>query len=301
MSGWLCSRSPPASSRSARTSAPTFITSSGRWAWPAAAERGSPTFLKARCRATPGRTSRASPALAGTSFTTPPRTPPSTPVSSGCGSCSVPPTGSATAPSRTTARMSSAPRVCSGDSAGQTGDLAHYSPGRHFSVWSIDGVACGALICYDYRFPELYREYKKRGVQLVFHSFHAARFSSERIAAVGQVIGPGFARLNRSATHTYPGITMPAAMTAAAAANHVWISCPNSSAPQSCWPAFFVRADGVTTGRLRRNVPGVLISALDPERDLYDLDRGLAGPRPGRCPAQRHRRQRPALRRPHPD
>ena len=192
-------------------------------------------------------------------------------------------------------------RFCSGDSAGQTGDLAHYSPGRHFSVWSIDGVACGALICYDYRFPELYREYKKRGVQLVFHSFHAARFSSERIAAVGQVIGPGFARLNRSATHTYPGITMPAAMTAAAAANHVWISCPNSSAPQSCWPAFFVRADGVTTGRLRRNVPGVLISALDPERDLYDLDRGLAGPRPGRCPAQRHRRQRPALRRPHPD
>ena len=126
-------------------------------------------------------------------------------------------------------------RFCSGDSAGQTGDLAQ-----------------------------------------------AARFSSERIAAVGQVIGPEFARLNRSATHTYPGITMPAAMTAAAAADHVWISCPNSSAPQSCWPAFFVRADGVTTGRLRRNVPGVLISALDPERDLYDStaawrDRALAG------------------------
>ena len=63
---------------------------------------------------------------------------------------------------------------------------------------------------------------------------------------------------------------MPAAMTAAAACNHVWISCPNSSAPQSCWPAFFVRADGITTGRLRRNVPGMLISAVDTGQDLYD-------------------------------
>jgi hypothetical protein len=59
-------------------------------------------------------------------------------------------------------------------------------------------------------------------------------------------------------------------MTAAAAASHVWISCPNSSARESCWPAFFVRADGVTTGRLRRNVPGVLLSVLDTERELYD-------------------------------
>jgi predicted amidohydrolase len=174
-------------------------------------------------------------------------------------------------------------RFCAGDSAGQAGDLAHYSSGRHFSVWSIDGWACGALICYDYRFPELYREYKRRGVQLVFHSFHAARLSAERIAAIGQTIGPEFAAVNRSAaTHTYPGITMPASMTAAAAANHVWISCPNSSAPQSCWPAFFVRADGITTGRLRRNVPGVLISTVDSERELYDStaawrDRAMAG------------------------
>jgi predicted amidohydrolase len=161
-------------------------------------------------------------------------------------------------------------RFCSGDPDGRSGDLAHYSPGSHFSVWSIDGVCCGALICYDYRYPELYREYKKRGVQLVFHSFHAANASPERIAAIGAAIGAGFGKLNPAATHTYPGITMPAAMTTAAACNHVWISCPNSSAPQSCWPTFFVRADGITTGRLRRNVPGVLISTVDTRQDLYD-------------------------------
>jgi len=161
-------------------------------------------------------------------------------------------------------------RFCSGDPGERSGDLAHYSPGSHFSVWRIDGVCCGALICYDYRYPELYREYKKRGVQLVFHSFHAAHASPGRIAMIGAAIGTEFEKLNPAATHTYPGITMPAAMTTAAACNHVWTSCPNSSAPQSCWPAFFVRADGITTGRLRRNVPGVLISTVDTRQELYD-------------------------------
>ena len=152
-------------------------------------------------------------------------------------------------------------RFCSSGPDGRSGDLAHYSPGGHFSVWTIDDVCCGALICYDYRFPELYREYKKRGVQLVLHSFHAARAAPEQV---------------------YPRITMPPAMTTAAACNHVWISCPNSSAAQSCWPAFFVRADGVTTGRLRRNVPGVLLSTVDTGQDLYDSttawrERAMAG------------------------
>ncbi len=32
-------------------------------------------------------------------------------------------------------------------------DLDHYSPGSRFSTWTIDEVRCGALICYDYRFP----------------------------------------------------------------------------------------------------------------------------------------------------
>jgi deaminated glutathione amidase len=164
-------------------------------------------------------------------------------------------------------------RFCGGNVDERSGDLAHYSPGDHFSVWCIDGVRCGALICHDYRYPELYREYVRRDVQLVFHSFHAANAAPEQVAAIGERIGTEHAALNQAPTFTYPGITMPAAMTTAAACNHVWISCPNSSAPESLWPSFFVRADGITTGRLRRNIPGVLISTVDTGQDLYDSTR----------------------------
>lgn len=116
----------------------------------------------------------------------------------------------------------------------------------------------------------------------MFHSFHAAHITPEALAAIGAAIGPELHRLNRAATHTYPGITMPAAMTTAAACNYVWISCPNSSAPESAWPSFFVRADGVTTGRLRRSAPGVLICTVDTEQNLYDStatwrDRAMSG------------------------
>jgi predicted amidohydrolase len=173
-------------------------------------------------------------------------------------------------------------RFCAGDASGRSGDLAHFTPGDHFSVFSIGGIRCGVLICYDYRYPELYREYKRRGVQLMFHSFHAAHATPDRFAAMRATLGAGVEHLNSGATFTYPGITMPATMTAAAAANHMWISCPNSSARESCWGAFFVRADGVTTGRLPRNRAGVLISMVDTDAELYDStvtwrERALSG------------------------
>lgn len=164
-------------------------------------------------------------------------------------------------------------RFCSGGPEERSGDLAHYSPGDHASVWDINGVRCGALICYDYRYPELYRDYKRRGVELVFHSFHAANVSPEQVLVIGESIGSAFEPLNPAASFTYPGITMPAAATAAAAANHLWISCPNSSARESLWPSFFLRADGITIGRLRRNTAGVLISTVDTTDDLYDSTR----------------------------
>jgi predicted amidohydrolase len=172
-------------------------------------------------------------------------------------------------------------RFCAGDPSGHTSDLAHYTPGNHECCFVIRGVRCGAAICHDYRYPELYRQLKRGGVQLVFHSYHAGNIAPERWAAMrNQTVGDRYARLNPAGT--YPGITMPATMTAAAAANHVWISCPNSSARESCFGSFFVRADGITTGRLPRNRTGILLSTVDVTQPLYDStaawrDRAIAG------------------------
>lgn len=159
-------------------------------------------------------------------------------------------------------------RFCAGDRSGRRGDLAHYSPGDHFSVFEIRGVRCGVQICHDYRYPELYREYRRRRVALVFHSFHAGGFSSQVRALLRREVGERHCALNRGAS--LPEITMPASLQAAAASSHVWISASNTSARESCWPAFFVRPDGVITGRLRRNRGGVLISSVDTRARLYD-------------------------------
>lgn len=169
---------------------------------------------------------------------------------------------------------------CAGDRSEETGDLAHYSPGDHLSVFTIGGVRCGALICHDYRYSELYRGYKRRGVELVFHSYHAGNIPPERFRAMREQVGAENWQLNPE--ETIPGITMPATMMAEAANNHVWISCPNSSARESCWPSLFVRPDGVVTGRLGRHEAGVLVSEVDTEAGIYDStedwrDRAMGG------------------------
>jgi predicted amidohydrolase len=51
------------------------------------------------------------------------------------------------------------------------GKEAHsYTSGKDFLVISIKGMKCGFLICYDSCFPVLYDTYRKKGVQLIFHS-----------------------------------------------------------------------------------------------------------------------------------
>jgi hypothetical protein len=87
-------------------------------------------------------------------------------------------------------------------------------------------------------------------------------------------------RINPAAT--LPGITMPATMHAAAANNYMWISCPNSSARESCFPSFFVRPDAVLTGRSRRHTADILVSEVNTDEQFYDSavawrDRAMRG------------------------
>lgn len=42
-----------------------------------------------------------------------------------------------------------------------------FAPGDSFDVFNLDGICCGATICYDLRFPELYRHLALQGAQLI--------------------------------------------------------------------------------------------------------------------------------------
>jgi predicted amidohydrolase len=171
-------------------------------------------------------------------------------------------------------------RFCAGDRRSRTGDLAHYTPGNHCTVFELRGVRCGAQICHDYRYPELYRESQRRGVELMFHSFHAGGLSAASYRSMQAQVGRRFQRFNPGTT--LPEITMPAAMHTAAADNHLWISCSNSSRRNSCWGAFSVRPDGVLAGRLRRHAAGILLTEVDARGRYYDStaawrERAMAG------------------------
>jgi len=128
-----------------------------------------------------------------------------------------------------------------------TGDLNHYSPGDHMVTFEVNGVRCGLLICYDIRFPELYREYARQGVRLMFHSFYNARQKEGSI---------------------HPKIMPPTAQ-AYAGVNGMFISLNNSSAPHS-WESRFITPDGLIARGLVLDQPGVMVNVVDPAKKYYD-------------------------------
>jgi len=140
-------------------------------------------------------------------------------------------------------------------------DFLHYSPGSEFITFDLRGVRVGLLICHDFRYPETYREYKRRGAQLVLHSFHNAGLTP--------------------AESRYYDAQVRVATQAAAAANFFWISVTNASQPQA-HPSFVVDPTGMIAGRLRPHRPGVLITEIDTEAGLWDAaqywrERAMAG------------------------
>lgn len=48
------------------------------------------------------------------------------------------------------------------------GEHEVYTPGDHLVTFTLDSVRCGLLICYEVRFPELWRTLALRGAQVMF-------------------------------------------------------------------------------------------------------------------------------------
>lgn len=155
---------------------------------------------------------------------------------------------------------------CTGPRNCSSGDLKHYTPGDHLPVFTIRGVRCGVQICHDFRYQEIYRELKRKHVQLVFHSYHNGHQRKEYLQRNGNIWG----------------VIVPPTMQTYAANNAMWISSNNTCAHYSSWPSFFVQPDGVISGRLRQHTAGVLISRVDTAKKFYDAsedwrDRAMKG------------------------
>lgn len=129
-----------------------------------------------------------------------------------------------------------------------TSDLAHYTPGHHFVTFEVNAVRCALLICFDLRFPELYRQLVKRRTQCVFQSFYNAR-----------VPGP--------TVHRH---IMRQTMQARAASNGFWLSGANACGYFQSYPSVMVQPDGQIVASLKQHRAGVMVCRLDTGRAYYD-------------------------------
>ena len=127
-------------------------------------------------------------------------------------------------------------------------DCRAYTPGDRFVTFTLNGVKCALLICFDLRFPELYRRLSALGVQAVIQSFHN-----------GYMDGPG--------VHEH---IMRQTMQAHCGMNGFWASVANSSGYYSRWPGVFIRPDGVIGRSLPRNRAGMMVNTIDRARKFYD-------------------------------
>jgi predicted amidohydrolase len=128
-----------------------------------------------------------------------------------------------------------------------------YTPGDHFVTFSINGIKCSLLICFDLRFPEIYRELYKLGVKCIFQSFYNARQK-----------GPS--------VHSH---IMRQSMQCRAASNGFRVSMANASGYYSPYPSCFIGPDGKIINQLKQNRCGIMVNTVDLEKKFYDPMAGI--------------------------
>jgi len=127
-------------------------------------------------------------------------------------------------------------------------DLQYYTPGSRFVTFTVNGVKCALLICFDVRFPELYRQLYKLKVDCILQSFYNARQQ-----------GPS--------VHTH---IMRQSMQCRAATNYFWVSMANSSGYYCPYPSCFIQPDGLIVNQLEQNRRGLMVNTVDLNKRLYD-------------------------------
>lgn len=140
--------------------------------------------------------------------------------------------------------------------AGTDGTLDHlyYSSGDNPVLFEINGIKCGMLICHEWRYAELYREYKRLGAELIFHSWYDGGLEFAAYGKEGKLTG----ELIMGATRGN------------AANNYLWISGSNTCKKESCFSSFVVQPNGRILHQLKRNIAGVLISKININQKFED-------------------------------
>jgi len=126
-------------------------------------------------------------------------------------------------------------------------DLKAFSPGTQPLVFDISGVRCGASVCLDWSFPEVFAAYADAGVELVFHSAFSAGGSSRR-------------------RHLHADVAIPL-MQGHAFANSLYISVSNCSLPQQWFPSVWVKRSGRIGGCCRLNTKGLTLNNVSGEAE----------------------------------
>ncbi|MDD4137506.1 MAG: carbon-nitrogen hydrolase family protein [Methanoregula sp.] len=95
------------------------------------------------------------------------------------------------------------------------GEDVGFAPGSQLGIFTLGTLTCGIAICYDLRFPELFRLYAKKGVQVVFipaawpgsRMKHWELFITAR-ACENQMYVTGINTTGRTPVDTYTGGSM---------------------------------------------------------------------------------------------
>jgi predicted amidohydrolase len=129
-------------------------------------------------------------------------------------------------------------------------DREHYAPGQRIVTHTLDGVKFALLICFDFRFPEIWRVCLRRGCRVVFFSSYQAQ--PKRNALMEHVA--------------------PATLTTRASENFLHVVANNTSGGRQWYNTRVHRPDGSIAAQAPWNRPAVLVHTLDLAADakLYN-------------------------------
>ena len=120
-------------------------------------------------------------------------------------------------------------------------DIQAYSPGNRLVTTEIKKFKVGLTICFDMRFPELFRRYLAAGVNLILISSYQA--GGDRAAHMRRVA--------------------PAALITRAAENGIYLSASNTSQAPSWHQSMIIKFNGVVIAAARRHRASMALATLD--------------------------------------